>query len=108
MTLTQQEAPAPAPERPRRWRPGSVEVLAVLLVLVVLLRGPITRSLAAPALQTWLTVFVSVLTQAIPFLVFGAFVLGVATALIAFGVSRLAGSERQMSVPLERKLRRLS
>jgi uncharacterized membrane protein YraQ (UPF0718 family) len=69
VTLTE-EAPAQAPA-PRRWRPGSVEVLAVLLVLVVLLRGPITRSLATPALQTWLTVFVSVLTQAIPFLVFG-------------------------------------
>lgn len=72
MTLTQQPAapPEPASARPR-WRPGSVEVLAVLLVLVVVLRSPITRSLATPALQTWLTVFVSVLTQAMPFLVFG-------------------------------------
>ncbi|GAA3272653.1 permease [Dactylosporangium vinaceum] len=82
MTVTEEEhsAPGPAPDAPaRRWRPGSVEVLAVLLVLVVLLRGPITRSLATPALQTWLTVFVSVLTQAIPFLVFGV----VLSAIIA-------------------------
>ncbi|GGM84891.1 permease [Dactylosporangium sucinum] len=76
MTLTDHpESPAPAAAPPeggrRRWRVGSVEVLAGLLVLVVVLRGPITRSLAAPALQTWLTVFVSVMTQAVPFLVFG-------------------------------------
>ncbi|GAA3212230.1 permease [Dactylosporangium siamense] len=46
-------------------------MLAALLVVVVLLRGPITRALSAPALQTWMTVFVSIMTQAIPFLVFG-------------------------------------
>jgi hypothetical protein len=38
----------------------------------------------------------------------GAFALGLATALIALGVSRLAGPERRMTAPLERKLRRLS
>ena len=38
----------------------------------------------------------------------GAFALGLATALIAVGVSRLAGPERRMSPPLDRKLRRLS
>nr|BFE65676.1 permease [Dactylosporangium thailandense] len=81
MTVTDEHVPPAEAEAPprKRWRPGSVEVLAVLLVLVVLLRGPITRSLATPALQTWLTVFVSVLTQAIPFLVFGV----VLSAIIA-------------------------
>jgi hypothetical protein len=38
----------------------------------------------------------------------GAFALGLATALIAVGVSRMAGPERRMSLPLERKLRRLN
>jgi hypothetical protein len=38
----------------------------------------------------------------------GAFALGLAAALIAMGVSRMAGPERRMSLPLERKLRRLS
>ena len=38
----------------------------------------------------------------------GAFALGLATALIAMGVGRMAGPERRMSLPLERKLRRLS
>ncbi|MEV6923184.1 permease [Dactylosporangium sp. NPDC051485] len=79
MTEHPPQSPPEAAPPQKRWRPGSVEVLAVLLVLVVVLRGPIMRSLASPALQTWLTVFVSVLTQAIPFLVFGV----VLSAIIA-------------------------
>jgi uncharacterized membrane protein YraQ (UPF0718 family) len=59
----------------RRRRPlgqiGSVEVLAAVLVLVVVFRAPLSRVLSAPALQTWTTIFVSVMTQATPFLVFG-------------------------------------
>jgi hypothetical protein len=38
----------------------------------------------------------------------GAFALGLATALLAVGASRMVGSERRMSLPLERRLRRLS
>ncbi len=52
-------------------RIGSVEVLAAVLILVVVLRGPISGALSAPALQTWMTVFASILTQSVPFLVFG-------------------------------------
>ncbi|GII24593.1 permease [Planosporangium mesophilum] len=52
-------------------RIGSVEILAAVLVLVVVFRAPLSRVLSAPGLQTWTTVFVSVLTQAMPFLVFG-------------------------------------
>ncbi|BAL87060.1 putative permease [Actinoplanes missouriensis 431] len=50
---------------------GSVEVLAALLVLLVIFRGPLSGLIAGPGLQTWTTVFVSVLVQAVPFLVFG-------------------------------------
>jgi uncharacterized membrane protein YraQ (UPF0718 family) len=63
--------PTTAPPRgPLGWI-GSVEVLAAVLVLVVVFRAPLSRLLSAPALQTWTTVFVSVMTQSIPFLVFG-------------------------------------
>jgi uncharacterized protein len=58
-----------APDRGRRV--GSVEILAILLIAIVLLRTTISRALSAEALQTWLTIFVSVITQAMPFLVFG-------------------------------------
>jgi hypothetical protein len=37
----------------------------------------------------------------------GAFALGLAAALIVVGVTRLAGPERRMSLPLERRLRGL-
>ncbi len=49
----------------------SVEMLAVLLVLLLILRSPLAGLISDPRLQTWLTVFVSVLVQAVPFLVFG-------------------------------------
>ncbi|GIF78486.1 hypothetical protein Asi02nite_80040 [Asanoa siamensis] len=57
------------PERGRRI--GSVEILAGLLVLLVLFREPISGAISSPRLQTWTTVFVSVMVQAVPFLVFG-------------------------------------
>lgn len=50
---------------------GSVEVLGALLIVVVLFQVPISRALSDPALETWMTVFIAVVTQAMPFLVFG-------------------------------------
>ncbi|WP_179266186.1 permease [Asanoa hainanensis] len=64
----------PPPERPRRVfgdRIGSVEVLTAVLVLLVVFRGPVSGAISSPRLQTWTTVFVSVMVQAVPFLVFG-------------------------------------
>ncbi|BCY08262.1 permease [Actinoplanes sp. L3-i22] len=59
-------------------------MLAVLLVLLVLARGSIAGMISGAALQTWSTVFVSVLVQAVPFLVFGV----VLSAVIAVFVPR--------------------
>ncbi|WP_211277859.1 permease [Couchioplanes caeruleus] len=67
--MDEEVAAAPAPDTGRRF--GSVEVLAVLLVLLVVLRGPLATLVSDARLQTWTTVFVSVLVQAVPFLVFG-------------------------------------
>jgi uncharacterized protein len=75
----------PEPPRPSRERRiGSLEVLAVLLVLLVIFREPLSRVVSGPRLQTWTTVFVSVLVQAAPFLVFGV----VLSAVIAVFVPR--------------------
>jgi uncharacterized protein len=77
--------PTPAPpEEPRRWRVGSVEVLAVLLVFLVLFRTQVADLLNGPRISTWTTVFVSVMVQATPFLVFGV----VLSAVIAVFVPR--------------------
>jgi len=81
--------PAPPPSQPeleakRGGRIGSVEILAGLLVLLVVFRNPLASLVSGPRLQTWTTVFVSVLVQAVPFLVFGV----VLSAIIAVYVPR--------------------
>jgi uncharacterized membrane protein YraQ (UPF0718 family) len=76
--------PQPGDPQPGARRIGSVEILAVLLVLLVIFRNPIAALVSAPRLQTWTTVFVSVLVQAVPFLVFGV----VLSAVIAVFVPR--------------------
>jgi uncharacterized protein len=70
--------PGPEPHRHReprrpgiRDRVGSVEVLALLLILLIIFRDPLASWISAPRLQTWTTVFVSVMVQAVPFLIFG-------------------------------------
>ncbi|MEH1011863.1 permease [Micromonospora sp. CPCC 206060] len=67
-----------------RGRIGSVEILAALLVLLVIFREPLAGALSAAQLQTWTTVFVSVMVQAVPFLVFGVLL----SAVIAVFVPR--------------------
>ncbi|MDG4764862.1 permease [Solwaraspora sp. WMMD406] len=65
-------------------RVGSVEVLAFLLIGLVIFRDPLANLISDPRLQTWTTVFVSVMVQAMPFLVFGV----VLSAVIAVFVPR--------------------
>ncbi len=82
----------PAPDEPlgrRVWgwitgRADSAEVLLALLIVLLVLRDQLARVLSAPALATWTTVFVSVLVQAVPFLVFGVLL----SAVIAVFVPR--------------------
>ncbi|WP_244362863.1 permease [Streptomyces aquilus] len=46
-------------------------LLTMLLLLTLLLQGPIRGALAGPVMQSWMTVFVAVTVQALPFLVLG-------------------------------------
>jgi uncharacterized protein len=83
----QAAAPPGSPPAKRRLfgdRIGSVEVLAVLLVALVIFRNPIADAISDPRLQNWTTVFVAVMVQATPFLVFGV----VLSAVIAVFVPR--------------------
>ncbi|MFF3286919.1 permease [Streptomyces sp. NPDC003023] len=68
----------------KRYRPGSVELLAALLLTAVLLKTPLTDRLDQPALKAWATVFVSIIFQALPFLGFGVLL----SAVIAVFVPR--------------------
>ncbi|MFC4610000.1 permease [Streptomyces maoxianensis] len=74
MTTTK-AAPARAERRdaddPQGWQFNSSLVLTMVLLVVVALQGPIRRALSAPVTQSWMTVFVAVFVQALPFLVLG-------------------------------------
>ncbi|MER5398941.1 permease [Streptomyces sp. NPDC002599] len=76
MTVTK-EAPPPvrrqdADDQARQgWHLDSPLALTMLLLLVVASQGPIRGALSAPVMQSWMTVFVAVVVQALPFLVLG-------------------------------------
>ncbi|SNY48503.1 hypothetical protein SAMN05421748_10911 [Paractinoplanes atraurantiacus] len=76
-------SPSPPVDKKER-KIGSLEVLAALLVLLVLFREQLAGLVDGARLQTWTTVFVSVLVQAAPFLVFGVAL----SAIIAVFVPR--------------------
>lgn len=77
------EEPAPARPRRSRWsRLGSVEVLALVVVGVLLARGFLLGLIDSPAAQTLVTVFVSVMVQALPFLVLGTLLSAAITAFV--------------------------
>jgi len=60
-----------APDDPQGGRVSPLAALTVLLLLAAALQGPLNRWLSAPMLQNWLTVFIAVVVQALPFLVLG-------------------------------------
>jgi uncharacterized protein len=72
---TTEPAPTPVeqaePDGRRGWQIGSLEILTVVLLLVVGLQRGISQFMAKPVLQNWMTVFIAVVTQALPFLVLG-------------------------------------
>lgn len=74
-------APPDAPRRERTGRFGP-ELVAIVLVGLALLRPVAADTLDVAALQTWATMFVSIVIQAVPFLTLGVLV----SAVIAAGV----------------------
>ena len=53
------------------WNVDPVLVVTLVLLAGFLLQGPVRRLLATPVMQSWMTVFVAVVVQALPFLVVG-------------------------------------
>ncbi|GAA2805736.1 permease [Crossiella cryophila] len=74
---------ATLPARPRRL--GSVEVLAAILLLALLSRGELAGLLDQPEVRTWLTMFVSIVLQAVPFLVLGVLLSAAITVFVPAG-----------------------
>ncbi|MFI6355629.1 permease [Streptomyces sp. NPDC050743] len=63
--------PAGEPGGPESRRLSSPLVLTLTLLLAVLAQSPIRGLLGTPLMQSWMTVFVAVTVQALPFLVLG-------------------------------------
>ena len=86
MTTTR-PAPRPTPARPAvrpaaRPRPGAVELFIAVLVVAVLLRGWLVGWTGSARVETWLTIFVSIVIQASPFVVLGTVVSAAIAALV--------------------------
>lgn len=83
------------------YRPGSLEVLGVLLLAGILLRGPLGSLFSAPGMGTWATTFVSICVQATPFLVLGVVVSGAIAAFVpASFFRRLLPERASLAVPI--------
>jgi uncharacterized membrane protein YraQ (UPF0718 family) len=68
--------------RRRRLRPGAVEVFVGVLLVAVLLRGWLVGATGSARVQAWLTIFVSIVIQATPFVVLGTVVSAAIAALV--------------------------
>jgi len=75
--------------RGRRWAGGagkrrlsSLDVLTIVLVAVLVLRPLLTELVDSPAVQTWSTIFVSIVVQALPFLVLGVMISGAIASFV--------------------------
>jgi uncharacterized membrane protein YraQ (UPF0718 family) len=91
-------APAVAAVESRRRLDGRLVLLLILIALGT--RGMLGGSLDPVALRTWTTVFVAIVVQALPFLVFGVLVSGAISALVSPAVlDRLLPRSPLLAVP---------
>jgi uncharacterized membrane protein YraQ (UPF0718 family) len=85
----------------RGWHVNSLTVLCVVLLLVMALRGPIGRALATPVVQNWLTVFIAIVTQALPFLVLGVLLSAVIAVFVPASLfERVMPKRPALAVPV--------
>ncbi|MFJ3420744.1 permease [Streptomyces sp. NPDC086082] len=83
------------------WQLNSPLVLTMVLLLVVLAQGPIRQALSAPVMQSWMTVFVAVVVQALPFLVLGVLLsAGIAVFVPATFFARALPKNPALAVPI--------
>jgi uncharacterized protein len=89
------------PEAKRSRRLGSVDVIAFVVIAVVLGRFWLLGFLESPRALTLLTVFVSIMVQALPFLVLGTMLSAAITAFVPSGFfERALPRNRAAAVPV--------
>lgn len=82
----------------RTW--PALEILAFAAVAALLVRPVLAAAFDGPAAQTWATVFVSLIVQALPFLVLGVMVSGAIAALVPAGsLARVLPRRPALAVP---------
>jgi uncharacterized membrane protein YraQ (UPF0718 family) len=74
-----------AVDGPQGRRGRSVGLFILLLLLVAVLQAQINGALSTPALQNWMTVFIAVVTQALPFLILGVVLSAIITVFVPAG-----------------------
>ncbi|MFM7598528.1 MAG: permease [Actinomycetota bacterium] len=89
-----------APAR-KGYRPGGLEFLAAALILLVIAQRWLVGLFDNPALQTGATIFVSIVVQALPFLVMGVLLSGAIAAFVPASFWRKALPRNQvLAVPV--------
>lgn len=75
--------PDAVPRPTRRRGPAGIEILALVLLVLVLLRPVLLPFLSGAAVTAWTTIFISVTVQALPFLVLGVVISGLIAAFLS-------------------------
>ena len=99
---TPPSAPDTAGPRPvRRYRPGSLELLGLILVAAIVLQDPLAAWVTAVLPPGWATVFIAIVVQATPFLVIGVLVSALIAAFVPASFFRRVLPDRpSTAVPL--------
>jgi uncharacterized membrane protein YraQ (UPF0718 family) len=85
----------------KRWRPGALEVLTAGLIVVLVGQRWIVGWFDAPRLQAGATIFVSIIVQALPFLVLGVVLSGAIAAFVPASFwQRVLPSRPGLAVPV--------
>ena len=97
--MTTTETPPVATRKP--WRPGALEWLTVGLIVVLVGQRWIAGLFDSPRLQAGATIFVSIIVQALPFLVLGVVLSGIIAAFIPASFwQRALPSRPALAVPV--------
>ncbi len=97
MTQTRTSAPATG----QRWRPGGLELLTGLLLVLIVGQRWLLELFQGPAWQAGATVFVAIVVQATPFLVLGVLLSGAIAAYVpASFFERVLPSRAVFAVPV--------
>jgi uncharacterized protein len=88
-------------ETRRRWRPGALEYLAAGLIALLFVQPFLIEIFDIPSLQAGSTIFVAIVIQALPFLIFGVLLSGAITAFVpATFWQRILPKNKALAVPV--------